>query len=121
MSLRKAVSSKNNHYDMIVIGSGPSGQKAAIQAAKLKKRVCLVESSDKLGGVSSNTGTIPSKSFREAVMYLSGFRERSIYGPAYRVKSRITMADLTFRIGNIVKHENQVIEDQLSRNRIEVA
>jgi len=111
--------SQNSHYDMIVIGSGPSGQKAAIQAAKLKKRVCIVEGA-KLGGVSSNTGTIPSKSFREAVMYLSGFRERSIYGPAYRVKSRITMADLTFRIANIVKHENNVIEDQLGRNRIEI-
>lgn len=115
------ISGQTNHYDMIVIGSGPSGQKAAIQAAKLKKRVCIVEASEKLGGVSSNTGTIPSKSFREAVMYLSGFRERSIYGPAYRVKSRITMSDLTFRIGNIVKHENHVIEDQLARNRIEIA
>jgi NAD(P) transhydrogenase len=121
MVLPKAQTTQDNHYDMIVLGSGPSGQKAAIQAAKLKKRVCLVESSDKLGGVSSNTGTIPSKSFREAVMYLSGFRERSIYGPAYRVKSRITMSDLTFRIGSIVKHENHVIEDQLARNRIEIA
>jgi NAD(P) transhydrogenase len=121
MVLPKAQANQSNHYDMIVLGSGPSGQKAAIQAAKLKKKVCLVESSDKLGGVSSNTGTIPSKSFREAVMYLSGFRERSIYGPAYRVKSRITMSDLTFRIGSIVKHENNVIEDQLARNRIEIA
>ncbi len=120
MASPKSVNPQANHYDMIVIGSGPSGQKAAIQAAKLKKRVCIVESADSLGGVSSNTGTIPSKSFREAVMYLSGFRERSIYGPAYRVKSRITMADLTFRIGSIVKHENHVIEDQLGRNRIEI-
>jgi NAD(P) transhydrogenase len=109
-----------NHYDMIVIGSGPSGQKAAVQAAKLRKKVALVESKHRLGGVSSNTGTIPSKSFREAVLHLSGFRERSIYGPAYRVKSRITMNDLTFRIESIVKHENDVIENQLSRNQIEV-
>lgn len=108
------------HYDMIVIGSGPSGQKAAIQAAKLKKKVAVIESAPVLGGVSSNTGTIPSKSFREAVMYLSGYRERSIYGPAYRVKSKITMGDLTFRISSIVKHENNVIEDQLRRNRIEI-
>ncbi|MCC6953651.1 MAG: Si-specific NAD(P)(+) transhydrogenase [Deltaproteobacteria bacterium] len=109
-----------NHYDVIVLGSGPSGQKAAIQSAKLKKRVAIVEPADSLGGVSSNTGTIPSKSFREAVLYLTGFRERSIYGPAYRVKSRITMSDLTFRIGSIVRHENHVIEDQLSRNKVEI-
>ena len=107
-------------YDLLVIGSGPSGQKAAVQGAKLKKRVAVVEAATVVGGVWSNSGTIPSKSFREAVMYLSGFRERSIYGSAYRVKSRITMADLTFRIESIVRHENQVIEDQLSRNRIEI-
>lgn len=107
-------------YDLIVIGSGPSGQKAAIQGAKLRKRVAIVEASRVVGGVWSNSGTIPSKSFREAVMYLSGFRERSIYGSAYRVKSRITMNDLTFRIESIVRHENQVIEDQLSRNRVEI-
>lgn len=109
-----------NHYDLLILGSGPSGQKAAIQAAKLRKRVAIVEASNHVGGVCTNTGTIPSKSFREAVMYLSGFRERAIYGSAYRVKSRITMSDLTFRIDSIVKHENQVIEDQLSRNRVEI-
>ncbi len=107
-------------YDLLVIGSGPSGQKAAVQGAKLKKRVAVVEAANVVGGVWSNSGTIPSKSFREAVMYLSGFRERSIYGSAYRVKSRITMSDLTFRIESIIRHENQVIEDQLSRNRIEI-
>ena len=112
--------SKSYDYDMLVIGSGPSGQKAAVQAAKLRKRVAVVEASRVVGGVWSNSGTIPSKSFREAVMYLSGFRERSIYGSAYRVKSRITMSDLTYRIESIVRHENQVIEDQLSRNRIEI-
>ena len=109
-----------DHYDMIVIGSGPSGQKAAIQAAKLRKKVAIVEAGTALGGVCTNTGTIPSKSFREAVLYLSGFRERSIYGSSYRVKSRITMEDLTFRIGSIVRHENDVIEDQLRRNQVEV-
>ena len=115
-----AASGQTYDYDMIVIGSGPSGQKAAVQAAKLRKRVAVVENSKVVGGVWSNSGTIPSKSFREAVMYLSGFRERSIYGSAYRVKSRITMTDLTYRIESIVRHENQVIEDQLSRNRIEI-
>jgi NAD(P) transhydrogenase len=116
----KNAGSMEYDYDMLVIGSGPSGQKAAVQAAKLRKRVAVVEASKVVGGVWSNSGTIPSKSFREAVMYLSGFRERSIYGSAYRVKSRITMNDLTYRIESIVHHENQVIEDQLSRNRIEI-
>lgn len=110
----------NDHYDMLVIGSGPSGQKAAIQAAKLGKRVAIIEASPHMGGVCTNSGTIPSKSFREAVLYLSGFRERSIYGSSYRVKSRITMNDLTFRIGSIIRHENDIIEDQLQRNQIEI-
>ena len=113
-------SSGANHYDLIVIGSGPSGQKAAIQAAKLNKRVALVEANFNVGGVCINTGTVPSKSFREAVLYLSGFRERSIYGSSYRVKSRITMEDLTFRIDSIIRHEQDVIEHQLRRNQVEL-
>ncbi|MCB0323321.1 MAG: Si-specific NAD(P)(+) transhydrogenase [Bdellovibrionales bacterium] len=120
MANQDAAGGESYDYDLLVIGSGPSGQKAAIQAAKLRKRVAIVEAGHTLGGVCTNTGTIPSKSFREAVLYLTGFRERSIYGSAYRVKSRITMDDLTYRISNIVRHENQVIEDQLSRNRIEI-
>lgn len=107
-------------YDLIVIGSGPAGQKAAIQAAKIRKKVAIVEASKYVGGVWTNTGTIPSKSFREAVMYLSGYRERKIYGSAYRVKSEITMYDLTFRIESIVQDENQIIENQLRRNHIEI-
>ncbi|MCB0360874.1 MAG: FAD-dependent oxidoreductase, partial [Bdellovibrionales bacterium] len=116
----KTEAPSDNHYDMIVIGSGPSGQKAAIQAAKLRKRVAIVEAHWDVGGVCTNTGTIPSKSFREACLYLSGFRERSLYGSAYRVKSRITMDDLTFRIENIVRREHDVIEDQLRRNQVEL-
>lgn len=118
MAEAKAIN--NFEYDLIVIGSGPSGQKAAVQAAKLRKKVAIIEASQYVGGVWTNTGTIPSKSFREAVMYLSGFRERKIYGSAYRVKSEITMHDLTFRIGSIVNEENQIIEDQLKRNHIEI-
>ena len=109
-----------NEYDLVVIGSGPSGQRAAIQGAKLKKKVAVIEANSALGGVGTNTGTIPSKSFREAVIYLTGFHERSIYGSAYRVKSNITMQDLTFRISNIVQHENQIIEDQLRRNHVDI-
>lgn len=120
MTAQSKDSPKSNHYDMIVIGSGPSGQKAAIQAAKLRKRVAIVEAGWNVGGVCTNTGTIPSKSFREAVLYLSGFRERSIYGSSYRVKSRITMQDLTFRIESVIRHEHDVIEHQLRRNRVEL-
>jgi NAD(P) transhydrogenase len=120
MHANSLADNERDHFDMLVIGTGPSGQKAAIQAAKLRKKVGIIESSWSVGGVCSNTGTIPSKSFREAVIYLSGFRERAIYGSAYRVKSRITMEDLTFRIESIVRHENQVIEDQLRRNQVEI-
>jgi len=107
-------------YDMVVIGSGPAGQRAAIQAAKAGKKVAIVEKNTCVGGVCTNSGTIPSKSFREAVLYLTGFKQRSMYGSAYRLKSRISMQDLTFRISNIVKHENQVIEDQLKRNNVDI-
>ena len=72
-------------YDLIVIGSGPGGQRAAIQAAKLEKRVAIIEKKSVMGGVCINTGTIPSKTLREAVMHLSGYRERSFYGSSYAV------------------------------------
>ena len=85
-------------YDLLVIGSGPAGQRAAIQAAKLERRVALVEKKSVLGGVSVNTGTIPSKTLREAVLDLSGYREREFYGQSYTVKQRITMADLLQRV-----------------------
>ena len=84
-------------YDLFVIGSGPAGQRAAIQAAKLSKRTAIAESKAVIGGVCVNTGTIPSKTMREAVLHLSGYRERSIYGASYAVKKKITMADLHFR------------------------
>src|ERR1039458_2085501 len=84
-------------YDMIVIGSGPAGQRAAIQSAKLGKRTALIERKTVIGGVCTNTGTIPSKTLREAVLYLSGYRQRSIYGESYTVKQNITVEDLLFR------------------------
>src|SRR6266540_4575605 len=81
-------------YDLLVIGTGPGGQKAAIQAAKLRKRVAIVERREMVGGVCINTGTIPSKTLREAVLHLSGYRHRSFYGESYTVKEAIAMADL---------------------------
>src|ERR1700756_1863120 len=107
-------------YDLIVIGSGPAGQRAAIQGAKLGKRVALVEKREVVGGACINTGTIPSKSMREAVMHLSGYQYQSIYGMNYRVKEKITMADLSFRVQHVIKTEIDVTKAQLSRNGIEV-
>jgi NAD(P) transhydrogenase len=109
-----------SHYDLLVIGSGPAGQKAAIQAAKLGKTVGIIERKEVVGGVCTNTGTIPSKSLREAVLYLSGFHQRSLYGAGYRVKQTITMADLTFRANHVIKREVEIIHDQMIRNRVEV-
>ncbi len=107
-------------YDLIVIGSGPSGQRAAVAAAKMKKRVAVVEARSVVGGVCVNTGTIPSKTMREAVLHLSGYNYRSIYGINYRVKEKIAMADLAFRVQAVIKTEIDVTEAQLSRNGIDV-
>ncbi len=107
-------------YDLAVIGSGPAGQRAAIQAAKLGRRVIVVERQAVVGGVCTNTGTIPSKTLREAVMHLSGHRERGVYGAAYTVKQNITMTDLHFRTEHVVRHEIDVLRHQLMRNRVDL-
>ena len=107
-------------YDLIVIGSGPAGQRAAIQGAKLGKLVAVIEKTDWVGGVCINTGTIPSKTMREAVLHLSGFYYHNIYGINYRVKEKITMGDLLFRAQHVIKTEVDVIRAQLTRNNIEV-
>jgi NAD(P) transhydrogenase len=106
-------------FDMIVIGSGPAGQRAAIQAAKSGKHVALVEQSVCVGGVCINTGTIPSKTMREAVLHLSGYNYQNIYGVNYRVKEKISMADLAFRVQHVIRTEIDVTVAQLSRNNIE--
>ena len=107
-------------YDLLIIGSGPAGQRAAIYANKLGKRAAVVERNRNVGGVSVNTGTIPSKTMREAVLHLSGYNYRSIYGMNYKVKEKITMADLAFRVQHVIKTEIDVTEAQLSRNGIDV-
>jgi NAD(P) transhydrogenase len=107
-------------YDLIVIGSGPAGQRAAIQAAKLGKRVALIEKREVVGGACISTGTIPSKTMREAVMHLSGYRYQGIYGMNYRVKEKISMADLSFRVQHVIKTEIDVTQAQLSRNEVEM-
>lgn len=105
-------------YDLLVIGSGPSGQKAAIQAAKLGRRAAIVECGRVVGGVCVNTGTIPSKSLREAVIYLTGANQRSFYGQSYRVKEDITFDDLRALSNTVVEREIDVIHSQLSRNHV---
>src|SRR5436305_7412082 len=103
---------------LVVIGSGPAGQKAALNAAKLGKRVAVVERTTSVGGVCIHTGTIPSKAIREAVLHLTGIRERSVYGDGYAVKQRITMQDLLYRCRHVVKTEVDVIRAQMARNGV---
>ena len=105
-------------YDVLVIGSGPAGQKAAIQAAKLRRRVALVERAPTLGGVSVNSGTIPSKTIREAIVYLTGLNQREIYGRGYRLRDQISVDDLRTRTRQVVERERGVVRDQLVRNRV---
>ena len=107
-------------YDLIVIGSGPAGLRGAIQGAKAGRRVALAEKKSVLGGVSVNTGTIPSKTFREAVLDLSGYRDREFHGLAWTVRQKISAADLLDRVGTVVRHEIDVTRYQLLRNNVEV-
>ncbi|MCP5087355.1 MAG: Si-specific NAD(P)(+) transhydrogenase [Rhodobacteraceae bacterium] len=106
-------------YDLVVIGSGPAGKSAAIQAAKLGRRVLVVERNQRVGGVSVHTGTIPSKTLRETALNLSGWRERSFYGRSYRVKDQIDADDLKERLHMTLNHEVDVLEHQFARNRVE--
>ncbi len=105
-------------YELVVIGSGPAGQRAAVQAAKLGKRVALVERRSAVGGACVNTGTIPSKTIREAVLYLTGLNQRQIYGQGYRVKEDISIGDIAVRTRQVVERERDIIRDQLLRNHV---
>ncbi len=107
-------------YDLVVIGSGPAGQRAAVQAAKLDKRVAIIERNMQVGGVSVHTGTIPSKTVREAVLYLTGFKQRGFYGLGHRERKNITPADVLERVKKTLSNQVEVMLNQLSRNGIEV-
>lgn len=107
------------NYDLVVIGSGPAGRRAAIQAAKLGRDVVVIEKGRRVGGVSVHTGTIPSKTLRETVLNLSGWRERGFYGRSYRVKNDITASDLLKRLHMTLDHEVDVLEDQFARNKVD--
>lgn len=107
-------------YDLVVIGSGPAGQKAAIQAAKLGKRAAIIEKNNWLGGVALNTGTIPSKALREAILHLTGASKRGLFGEAYRVKSNITIGELIAVSQQVIQHERDLVMSQLVRNGVDV-
>src|SRR3984957_8377002 len=108
------------HFDMAVIGTGPAGQKAAIQAAKLGKSVVIVEKSNVLGGATVNTGTIPSKALRAAVLHLTGVGQRGLFGEMARAKKSITIADLIYVSQNVIHTELAVIRDHFDRNGVEL-
>src|SRR5271170_4014580 len=108
------------HFDLCVIGTGPAGQKAAIQAAKLGKKVCIIEKENVLGGASINTGTIPSKALREAVLHLTGTGKRGLFGETAFVKRNITVADLIYISQQVVHKELSLIRDHFERNNIEL-
>jgi NAD(P) transhydrogenase len=106
-------------YDLVVLGSGPAGQKAAIQAAKLGRRVAVVER-NQLGGNSVNWGTIPSKTLREAIVYLTGLSQRATYGESYRVKEEMTIEDLRLRVKQVIDREVDIVRNQLMRNHVQI-
>jgi NAD(P) transhydrogenase len=105
-------------YDLVVIGSGPAGQKGAICAAKHGKQAAVIDKKLTIGGVCVHTGTIPSKTLREAVLYFSGIRQRTFYGRNYMLKDNISMQDLLFRAHAVRAREVEVIKAQLRRNGV---
>lgn len=107
-----------HQYDFVVIGSGPAGHRAAISAAKLRKRVVVIERKRMIGGVCVHTGTIPSKTLREAVLYLTGFSQRTFYGRDYTLKDNISVQDLAFRVQAVITRETEVITSQLKHNGV---
>jgi NAD(P) transhydrogenase len=110
----------DSKFDLLVIGSGPAGQKGAICAAKLRKRVAVIDRTFMLGGVCVHTGTIPSKSVREAIFQLTGMAVKTLYGTSYRGMRDVSLKDLAFRVSTIVQRETDVIHSQLKRNGIAI-
>lgn len=108
-----------DHFDLVVIGAGPAGEKGAAQAAYFGKRVCIIERAPKPGGAAVNTGTIPSKTLRETALYFSGLRQRGLYGVDYTVKSDITISDFMYRERAVVEAEWERISQNLARHGIE--
>ena len=106
------------HYDLIVIGSGPAGEKGAAQAAYFGKRVAIVERSSRVGGAGINTGTVPSKTLREAALYYSGLRQRGLYGIDYSLRENMSVADFMYREHIVAENEHKLVEENLNRHDI---
>ena len=107
-----------DHFDLLVIGAGPAGEKGAAQAAYFGKKVCLVERAPKPGGNSVNTGGLPSKTLRETALYFSGLRQRGLYGVEYHVKSDITISDFMFRERAVVESAWKLVDDNLAKHSV---
>ena len=112
------MSVSDDHFDLIVIGAGPAGEKGAAQAAYFGKRVCLIERAPKPGGAAVNTGTIPSKTLRETALYFSGLKQRGLYGVEYHVKPDITISDFMYRERTVIEAEWQLIDENIARHNI---
>ena len=110
--------SSPDHFDLVVIGSGPAGEKGAAQAAYFGKRVCLIERAPKPGGAAINTGTIPSKTLRETALYFSGLRQRGLYGVDLTVKKNITIGDFMHRERAVIKSEWALIAENIEKHGI---
>jgi NAD(P) transhydrogenase len=110
----------NPRYDLVVIGSGPAGQKGAIAAAKMEKKVAIIDRKGMIGGVSLHTGTIPSKTLREAILYMTGFRQRAFYGSDYALKEKISKEDLSDRVRIVQEREMDVVKSHFRRNQVTV-
>ncbi len=108
----------NHHYDLIVIGSGPAGEKGAAQAAYFGKRVAMIERADHVGGAGINTGTVPSKTLREAALYFSGLRQRGLYSIDYSLKENLSVKDFMHREQIVVANEHKIIEKNIQRHNI---
>src|SRR5881409_716290 len=106
------------HYDLIVIGSGPAGEKGAAQAAYFGKRVALVEKEPVLGGAAANTGTLPSKTLRETALFLSGYKQRELYGLHLHWKEQVTVRDLMARELLVKENERERIQRNLERHKV---
>src|ERR1041384_6148374 len=107
-----------DHYDLIVIGAGPAGEKGAAQAAYFGKRAAVVERAPKPGGAAINTGTVPSKTLRETALYFSGLRQGGLYGIDYSIKRDITIADVMLRERSVVEAEWKLIDDNIKKHEI---
>ncbi|CAM9635148.1 unnamed protein product [Ascophyllum nodosum] len=118
---RASTAKSSSHYDLVVIGSGPAAQKCALESVKYGKRVCIIDKNSLLGGVCVHTGTIPSKTFREAVLHLTGWRHQGFYGRSSQTaRAATSFPDILTRVQKVEENEMEVVRDQLQREGVEI-